>query len=388
MRNSSETRAPESARGRLRRLIYELRTEAEEPARAAVAIGLGVFVGCLPLYGLHLPICWVLGRVLRLNRLKMYLAANISNPLLAPLLLFTELQAGAWIRRQDFHDLSVETVRTTDPWIFGADLVVGSVVIGVVLGIAIGTATWLTSRSDRGDPTFAAVMRRASERYVSTSITAWEFARGKMRGDPLYRTVLMSNVLPSGDVLVDVGCGQGLMLALLSDAAASWRRGEWAGAASPPLFNRLIGIDTRPRVAALAERALGGDATILVGDARTLAPPRCSAVLFFDVLHMMPAADQERLVRDMAGALAPDGIMLVREADAGAGWRFQAVRLGNWIKALAIGHWRQTFHFRTAAEWRACFEGAGFQVHARGTGEGTPFGNVLFVLSRRAVVAG
>jgi uncharacterized protein (DUF2062 family)/SAM-dependent methyltransferase len=367
----------------MRRLIYELRTEAEGSARTAVAIGVGVFVGCLPVYGLHLAICWVLGRLLRLNRLKMYLAANISNPFMAPVIVFTELQVGAWIRRQDFHDLTLQAVRSTSPWVFGADVVVGSLVTGILLGTGIGLTTWLTTHSDSRDPVFGAVMRRASDRYVSTSITAWEFARGKMRGDPLYRTVLMAHVLPSGGVLVDVGCGQGLVLALLAEAAIAWREGTWTDPVPPPMFTELLGIETRPRVASIARRALGGDATIVTGDARVHVPANCRVVLFFDVLHMMAKEDQERLLHDMAKALEPGGVMLVREADAAAGLRFRAVRVGNRLKAVVFGHWRQTFHFRTAGEWRSCFARAGFEVHARASGEGTPFGNVLFVLSPR-----
>src|SRR5687768_3829967 len=109
-----------------------MRTEASTPARDAAAVGVGVFVGCSPWYGFHLALCWILGRLLRLNRLKMYLAANVSNPVAAPLIILSELQTGAWIRRGSIHVLSMETVRTTDPWTFGADIVVGSVVVGGV----------------------------------------------------------------------------------------------------------------------------------------------------------------------------------------------------------------------------------------------------------------
>jgi hypothetical protein len=84
----------------------------------------------------------------------------------------------------------------------------------------------------------------------------------------------------------------------------------------------------------------------------------------------------------MAEALDPGGVILVREADAAAGWRFQAVRAGNRLKALVFGNWRQRFHFRTAADWHRCFADAGFSVDVRGAGEGTPFANVLFVLTR------
>ena len=55
-------------------------------------------------------------------------------------------------------------------------------------------------------------------------------------------------------------------------------------------------------------------------------------------------------------------------------------------KAIAFGHWRQTFHFRTAAEWTTFFERLGFDVARQDTGDGTPFANVLFVLTRRGGV--
>jgi uncharacterized protein (DUF2062 family) len=208
---------------RLRHIVWELRTEGAGPVREAAAIGLGVFIGCSPLYGFHLLLCWIAGWCLRLNRLKMYVAANISNPFVAPFLVFAELQAGAWIRRRELHAITLETVRTTDPWTFGADLVIGSVVVGGVLGTLTGAATYLVARSGGVEPWFAELLRRASDRYLSWGITAWEFAKGKLRGDPVYHAVIAGGALPSGGTLVDVGCGQGLMLALLAESRDAWR---------------------------------------------------------------------------------------------------------------------------------------------------------------------
>lgn len=383
MSTSTDTTRPRLSG--LRRVVWELRTEGVGPLREAAAIGLGVFIGCSPLYGFHLLLCVVIGWCLGLNRLKMYLASNVSNPFMAPLLVLTELQTGAWLRRDQLHSLTLDAVKSVDPWSFGADLILGSLLIGGVLGFLSGTVTYLVARTGNDDPWFVALARRAADRYVSTSITAWEFARGKLLGDPLYRTVLTECALPSGGTLVDVGCGQGLMLALLAECETAWRAGTWSPSwPSPAVFDRFVGIETRPRIAAIARLALGEVATIVDGDARRSVPAGSRVVLFFDVLHMMPVADQEQLLAFTAKVLAPGGMILIRESDAAAGWRFFVVRAGNTVKSMLTGNWRQTFHFRTAKDWIACFTRLGFHVDVYGTGGGTPFANILFVLTESA----
>jgi uncharacterized protein (DUF2062 family)/SAM-dependent methyltransferase len=373
----------------MRRLVRDLRTEGSGPGRDAVAVGLGVFIGSLPFYGFHLLICIAAGSLLRLNRVKLYLAANISNPLMAPFLILAELQTGSLVRRGELRPLTLEAIKQIDPWSLGADILIGAVIVGALLGAALGSATWALTRDQGEDPIFAALVRRASDRFVAGSITAWEFARGKLRGDPLYRTVLLGRVLPAGasdGTLVDVGCGSGLMLALFAEAAACWREGQWpSDRPAPPVFSQLVGIELRGRVARLARRALGDAATIIEEDARHTPPMRCDAILFFDVLHMISFQDQEQLIAAMTAQLTPSGVILVREADASAGWRFRAVRAGNWIKAIAFGRWRESFHYRTASEWRQLFERFGFGVARRDAGEGTPFANELFVLTRSDV---
>lgn len=363
---------------RFRRGFKELRTEGTGAGREAAAIGLGVFLGCLPFYGFHLIMCVAAGALFRLNRLKLYLAANISNPLVAPWLLFAELQIGAYLRRGTFQSLSLDAIRATGVGALGSELLLGSIVLGAGLGALAAGATYATLRSRPEDAPFMAIVRRASDRYVNGSITAWEFARGKLRGDPLYRAVLYDGLLPSGGTLVDIGCGQGLMLAMLVDAAAAD-----APRASTPVFASLVGVEIRPRVAALARAALNGDATIIETDARQLEPAAASSVLLFDVLHLMSGDEQERLLAAIARAIEPAGVVLVREADASAGWRFSAVRIGNQLKAWTAGARRQRFHFRPRAAWVECFSRHGFDAEVRPMGEGTPFGNVLFRLTLR-----
>jgi len=370
----------------LRRTFTGLRTEGAGAGRETAAIALGVFIGCLPVYGFHLLLCWVIGVVFGLNRLKMYLAANISNPLVAPWLIVAEVQTGAWLRRGSFHQLSRESIASTALTVFGIDAVVGSLFVGAVLAALAATGTYTLVRGSGADRPFADLVRKAADRYLEASITAWEFARGKLRMDPVYRATLSPDLLPSGGTLLDVGCGQGLTLALLAEARLAFERGVWPRDwPPPPRFDCAIGIDTRRRVAAIARHALEGAATVIEGDARTVQLEPARAVLLFDVLHLLPPEDQESLIASIAARLEPGGVVLVREADPGGGWRFAAVHAGNRLKAFVTGTWRQqSFHPRSTAEWRECFAHHGFDVDARPMGQGTPFANILFRLTKSA----
>lgn len=364
-----------------RRLFRGMRTEGGGPAREAAAIGLGFFIGCTPLYGLHLVLVFGLGWLLRLNRLKMYIAANISNPLFAPFLVLLQIQLGAWMRRGDLHALTVETVRSTDPWTFGLDLIIGSLAMGVVGGVITATATYFGSRTVTP---LDEVLNAAADRYLDGGIIAWEFARGKLHGDPIYREVLRGGLLASGPALIDIGCGQGLTLAALAEARRRAGTPDWpASVPGPPVFERLVGVELRQRIADLAGRALGDAATVHAGDASAIELEPASAVLIFDVLHMMPAPQQEALLRTVHQRLAPDGVVLVREADAGGGAAFHMVRAGNRLKAIVTGNWGQRFVFRSRDEWARFFASVGFDAETKDMSAGTPFANVLFVLRPR-----
>lgn len=367
---------------RLRRIFHGLRVEGAGPGREAAAIAVGLFVGCLPFYGFHLLLCWLAGTMLRLNRIKVYLAANISNPFVAPWLLFVELQTGAWLRHGTFQPITLRAIRATGLGGVGIDLLLGSVVVGTVLAIVAGTVTYALLRGSADNGVLTELVRRASDRYVGHSIIAWEFARGKLRGDPIYRAALFDRLLPSGGTLIDIGCGQGLMLALLAEARQAAVARPWpANLPAPPQYDRMIGVEIRPKVAAAARAALANDAEIIQADVRSQALGPARAVLLFDVLHMLDRGQQDALLSSLAGRLDSRGVVLVRDADAAAGWRFLTVRAGNRLKAIAFGSWRQRFCFRTRTEWLTCFASHGFQADVRSMGEGTPFANLVFVLT-------
>jgi uncharacterized protein (DUF2062 family) len=366
-----------SRASRLQRAIHALRTEGDTRGRESAAIGLGLMIGCTPFWGVHFGVCWLVGIAFRLNRLKMYLAANVINPLIVPPLLYAEVQAGAYVRRGQFLALSWEMLDPTHIWGFGTDLVVGSIVVGIILG-AVGAVVTYVARRPARDPFFQLLVRRASDRFLDSGITAWEFARGKLSGDPVYAAALGAELPAATGTLLDIGCGQGLTLALVAEAQDTAAQGTWdTTRPDPPQFARLVGIELRPRMAHIATRALEHEADIVIGDARHASLPPADVVLLFDVLHMMPEPDQRELLKAIRAAMPPTGRLLVREADATAGWRFGMVRIGNRLKALVTGHWRQRFHFRSKAAWRRLLHEEGFEPHVQPMGEGTPFANVL-----------
>ena len=126
----------------LKGLVQHLLEEHTSPVRMGWAVALGFFLGCLPFYGLHLPLCIAFAWLLGLNKATVYLAANISNPLFAPVLIAVEILLGEWVRFGHVRPPDLEGARE-----FGeqASLLAGSLpdlflsclLGGVLLGVAL-----------------------------------------------------------------------------------------------------------------------------------------------------------------------------------------------------------------------------------------------------------
>ncbi|HEX5717717.1 MAG TPA: DUF2062 domain-containing protein [Thermoanaerobaculia bacterium] len=367
---------------KLRELLYRLRTEGDTPGRQAGAVALGVLIGCSPFYGLHLALCVVFARLLRLNRALTYLAAHVSLPGLWPLLVFGEIQAGRWLRGGGRLPIRPSELRQLDPWQFGVDLLVGSAIVGVALAIPLALLTFRAARARRKAPAVHDLIEEAAYRYLESGMFHWEFARGKLRHDPVYLQLLQRGLLPEEGRLLDLGCGRGILLSLLVTARERLARGLYPEGWPPPSRMALTGIESSRQAATAARNALGAEAEIQVADLVDAPLPPARAALLLDVLHYLPAPAQEELLARMAAALEPGGLLLIRDADAAGGWRFTATRIQERACALARRHWKQRFHYRSAAEWRRLLEATGFQVDVEPMAEGTPYANVLLAARR------
>jgi len=139
----------------IRKLWHQMLHEHNQPARLGLAVAVGLLIGCMPLYGLHLGICIAVAWVLRLNKVTVYLAANISNPLFAPLLVAGGIVLGEYLRYGTWQPMDLDQGRDfieklalfsgQVPDLF-LSCMLGDAVLGAVLGSLLGPLVWLWAR--------------------------------------------------------------------------------------------------------------------------------------------------------------------------------------------------------------------------------------------------
>jgi SAM-dependent methyltransferase len=211
---------------------------------------------------------------------------------------------------------------------------------------------------------FARLVAAASAPYRAAGRFAWHFARGKLRGDPAFRHFVEAGLIPAGARVLDLGCGQGLLAALLRAAPA-------------PRIASYRGIELMAHDVERAHRALGADCGVERGDIRDADFGAADVVVILDVLHYMPRDEQDAVLRRVRDALTRAGVLLLRVGDAAAGLPFRISNWVDWTVALARGHGATRFHCRSVAQWRSALEALGFDVQAEPMSQGTPFANVL-----------
>lgn len=230
---------------------------------------------------------------------------------------------------------------------------------------------------------YRALVERAAARFRSSGQRAYHFCRGKLRGDPVFAALLRDGHIENGARIVDLGCGQGVLAALLAAAAPS----SHALNCAAPFAWTFRGFDLRAGAIASAQRALadlGERARFEVGDIRTVALPESDVIVLLDVLHYIDHEAQQSLLARAHRALAPGGKLLLRVGDPARGWRFCFTLFADWIVTLMRGTPYSRFWCRPLTEWFAVLEAIGFDVEARPMSEGTPFANVLLIANRQS----
>jgi len=213
---------------------------------------------------------------------------------------------------------------------------------------------------------FRALARRAAARYPPRDRYARHFAYGKLTRDPVFEHLLECGWIPPDSRILDVGCGQGLVAALL---AAEGRHGRW----------RYRGIDASARDIERARYAAGPAGELVMGDLRSTAFGEADVVVMLDVLHYIEPDAQSEALRRAREALAGGGTLLIRMADAARGLRFRITTALDLAATRMRGHRVKRLHHVPLDERRRELESHGFRVEVAPMSEGTPFANVLLV---------
>lgn len=354
-------------RGRLRLLWRRVRGGQLSPPRAAGSVGVGLFIGSLPLFGLHFPLCVAVCMPLRLDALVAYLAANVSNPLMAPLLVALEVETGALVLHGQHVPFTLERARQLGIGGFVAEAAVGAVLVGALLAIMGAATTWwiVSRRRAHRSGALGSVLERARVRYARAPRAARYYVAAKLNSDPALESL---NRL-DGDLgsVLDAGCGRGqLGLALLDLGRA----------------DSLVGFDWDADKLQAALVAGGDEARFEKRDLREADWPSAHTVLLFDVLHYLPRAEQDRVLAHAASAVEPGGRLVVREVEPGAGWRGRLTTLAERVGRLLRVHRGAWLEFRPSNELVERLCALGLQCEIAPASEGTPLANVLIVARR------
>lgn len=384
-------------REELKRGWIDLRGGTMSPARLGASVAMGLAIGCLPIFGLHLFIVLFLALRFRLDGAIAYLAANISNPFVAPFLFTLEVQVGAVVL--DGHRLSIgEDVSLLSALgSFPRYLLVGSPIVAVASALAafalvaggVGLKRAIAGAPaprppyalpEHAPPWVKAVERVAARFSSPTSRSASErtsfhYVRIKLLVDPVAKLVASIGGDLQGALghVVDVGGGRGQLPILLL---------ELGRATSAHAIDWDESKVEQGRAAAAKDAPL--PVTFERGDAREAAIPSADTVLLIDLLHYCRVDQQDAILRRAARAVRPGGHLVVREADTERGIRSFLTKASERFFTLVRFNVGDRVAFRPAREIVAILEEEGLSVDVAPAWGKTPYSNVWILGLRPA----
>jgi uncharacterized protein (DUF2062 family) len=344
-----------------------LRGGESSPGKVAASLALGLFVGCLPLYGFHFPLCLAGCLFLRLDLVLAYLAANVSNPFVAPFLVTLEVEVGSYLLHGASAAFDPVHARSLGASGFFLQALAGSVVVGGALAALGAGLGWVFApRRVKESSPLDAARERTALRYRGAKIFDRKYVEGKLWFDPVL-PLLAELGLELGRVL-DAGAGRGqLGLCLLELGQA----------------RTLSGFDLDARKLAVARQAAAGAATFEAAHLTSAELGGFDTLLLVDVLHYLRSDDQDALLERAARALEPGGRLLIRDTDAARRRSGLFTRLAERLAKLTGWHrGDQQLCFRPLSEIVARLEASGLRCQVLDASRGTPFSNALIVAER------
>jgi trans-aconitate methyltransferase len=196
-----------------------------------------------------------------------------------------------------------------------------------------------------------------------------QFVFWKTKTDPLFKAV--EEAVPRQGRILDLGCGYGIVA-------------HWLTLGSPG--RTVTGVDNDAGKIRVARATGPWNPRVCFEEADVLAweYPACDCVLLCDLLHYLPHALKEQVLRKAFAALRPGGWLVVREALQQPGRKHWltawcerwAVRLGQNKAAYGL-------HFESLSQHQALLTEAGF-VETTTLEDAGPGSNRLLVARKPA----
>ncbi len=140
---------------RMKQLAKYLVHESNTPAELGVATGLGAFIGCTPLIGLQWLIALYAGTRMHLNRIATVAATNVSfGPLTAVIAIASVLLGKALTGNHEYFPTSTLNLAVLWPFLLHSigHWILGSLIIGTFVALAVGFGTYYGVRTLRRAP--------------------------------------------------------------------------------------------------------------------------------------------------------------------------------------------------------------------------------------------
>jgi len=173
--------------------------------------------------------------------------------------------------------------------------------------------------------------------------------------------------VPESGVILDVGCGYGLLSNLIA------LRGK---------DRRVTGVDLSAKRIGVAQSTVRGRGNIrfVEQDVNDLVLGACDAVIMSDFLHHIPLDVVRKLLVNISEKMAQDGLLIIQDVDRKPRWK-------SWVavgidRSMNIG--KKLYH-RSRAELQSLLEDIGFCVESFPVHKGLPLSDVLFLGKKRTV---
>ena len=131
---------------RIRKFISWLWNQEGSPSQRALGLGIGIFSGCFPFFGLQTLMGVFLAKLFKGNTVLAAVGTWISNPLTYLPLYYFNYRVGSLIINNDKNIVDYSNITTNELWSQGwylsSRLIIGSICIGLLMGVVGGLGSY------------------------------------------------------------------------------------------------------------------------------------------------------------------------------------------------------------------------------------------------------